>query len=103
MKNSEIYLLIAAMALVTYIPRALPAFLMEKITLNGRARKFLTLLPYAAMSALIFPGVFAVDAAYPIFGIIGGGIAVLLALKKCPLIVCVLGAVAANCLLYLVV
>ena len=77
------------MAIVTYIPRVLPAFLTDRIAFKGRAKKFLSLLPYAAMSALVFPGVFSVDEA-------------LLAYFKCPLIVSVLGAVGINYLLYLI-
>ena len=55
MSRTDAYLLILGMAAVTYIPRALPAFLMDK-----------------------------------------------LALKKCPLIVCVLAAVGLNGALYLI-
>lgn len=102
MSRSEVYLLIAGMALVTYIPRALPAFLMKRLHFGQRFQKFMTLLPYTAMSSLIFPGVFSVDAEHPLFGLAGAAAAVLLALKKCPLIVCVLAAVGVNCVLYLV-
>lgn len=101
MKTAEIYLLIAAMALVTYVPRALPAFLAGKRPLGKRAATFLDLLPYTAMAALIFPGVLAVDAAHPLFGVLGCGAAALLAYANCPLIVSVLAAVGTNCLLYL--
>ncbi len=101
MQPSEIYLLIIGMAVVTYIPRVLPAFLTDKIAFKGRAKKFLSLLPYAAMSALVFPGVFSVDDAFPLYGIAGGAVAALLAYFKCPLIVSVLGAVGVNYLLYL--
>ena len=101
MSRSEVYLLIAGMALVTYIPRALPAFLLNRLHLGRRFQRLLTLLPYTAMSALVFPGVFSVDAAYPLFGIMGAAAAVLLALKKRPLIACVLAAVGVNCALYL--
>lgn len=102
MKTHEFFLLIFGMAIVTYIPRALPAFLIEKITLGSRAKKFLSLLPYAAMSALIFPGIFTVDTAHPLISSISGVVAIFLALKKCPLIVCVLGAVCSNCILYII-
>lgn len=103
MNRHEIYFLICGMAVATYLPRALPAFLMEKLLFGKRMKKFLTLLPYAAMSALIFPGVFSVDATNPLFGIIGTLTAGFLALRKCPLILCVLGAVGINCALYLFV
>lgn len=106
MSRTDAYLLIFGMAAVTYIPRALPAFLMDKLALSGRAKRFLSLLPYTALSALIFPGVFgvfSVDAAHPLFGIAGAAVAAVLALKKCPLIVCVLAAVGLNCALYLMI
>ena len=53
------------------------------------------------MVALIFHGVFTVDAAYPAVGILGGAMALVLAWKKCPLMVCVLAAIAADLCLYL--
>lgn len=102
MSRNDVYLLIIGMAVVTYLPRVLPAFLVDKLRLGARFQRFLTLLPYTAMSALVFPGVLSVDDAHPLFGIIGALVSVLLALKKCPLIVSVLGAVAVNCLLYIV-
>lgn len=103
MRTAEIGLLILGMAVVTYLPRALPAVLIERLRLGARARRFLSLLPYAAMSALIFPGVFSVDAAHPLFGLAGGGAAVLLAWRHAPLLACVLGAVGVVCLCYLTV
>ena len=103
MRKNDPMLLILGMAAVTYIPRALPAFLMDKLKLSGRVSRFLSLLPYTALSALIFPGVFSVDAGHPWFGVAGAAAAAVLALRKCPLIVCVLAAVGLNCLLYLTV
>ena len=84
MSRLEVYLLIFGMAAATYIPRALPAFLMDKLTLSKRVESFLSLLPYTALSALIFPGVFSVDAEHPLFGIAGAAAAALLALKNAP-------------------
>ena len=102
MSRTDAYLLILGIAVATYIPRALPAFLMDKLALSGRVKRFLSLLPYTALSALIFPGVFSVDVERPLFGVAGAVIAAVLALKKCSLIVCVLAAVAVNCVLYLI-
>ncbi len=84
MSRLEVYLLIFGMAAATYIPRALPAFLMDKLALSKRVESFLSLLPYTALSALIFPGVFSVDAEHPLFGIAGAAAAALLALKNAP-------------------
>lgn len=63
--------------------------------------KLLKLMPYTAMAALIFPGVFTADATQPVIGIAGGAAAALLAWRKCPVMICVLMAIAADCLLYL--
>lgn len=101
MENSNIWLLIFGMMAVTYIPRAIPAVVLDKLRFGPRVEKFLKLIPYTAMAALIVPGIFSVDAAMPVIGIAGGIVAALLAWKKCPLMVCVLAAIAADLVLYL--
>ncbi len=98
--RTEIVVLILGMALVTYIPRALPSLFVGKIKYGPKMEKFLKLLPYTAMAALIFPGIFSVDAANPIIGIVGGCVAIGLAFLKAPVIVSVIGAIAADMLLY---
>ena len=100
MERVNIYVLIAGMALVTFLIRIVPAFLMDRFRPGRRFRAFLDLLPYTAMAALIVPGVFSADAAHPLFAPAGALLAALLALKKCPVFVCVIAAVAFNCLLY---
>lgn len=101
--RTEIILLLLGMALVTYIPRAIPAVFIDKLNFSPKVEKFLRLIPYTAMAALVFPGIFAVDAARPEMGIVGGVVAAALAWLKLPVIVCVLGAIGANLILYLVV
>lgn len=81
MQNSDIYLMILGMTLVTYLPRVLPAFLMGRIRLSARVEHFLQLIPYTAMTALVFPGVFSVDA-NPVLGVVGAAVAGGLAWKK---------------------
>lgn len=83
------------------LPRVLPAFLMGRIRLNARVEHFLQLIPYTAMTALVFPGVFSVDA-NPVLGVVGAAVAGGLAWKKCPIIVCVLAAVAVEAVMLLV-
>ena len=62
MSGVKVFLLIFGMMLVTYIPRAIPAILMDKLKFSPKVEKFLKLIPYTAMAALIFPGVFTADA-----------------------------------------
>lgn len=100
---NRIWLLILGMTAVTYIPRMLPSVLIEKLKFGPKMEKFLNLIPYTAMAALIFPGVFTVDSANPFIGIAGGATAFLLAWKKCPVMVCVLAAIAVDFLLYLII
>ena len=103
MNERNIFLMILLMAAVTYIPRAIPAALFHKIRFGRRMEKFLKLIPYTAMSALIFPGIITVDAANPWIGIAGGAAAALLAIKKCPVMICVLAAIAVDFAIYLII
>ena len=100
MNSARIFLLILGMTAVTYLPRAIPAVLVDRLRFGAKTEKFLKLIPYTAMSALIFPGVFTVDGENPAIGIVGGLVAGALAWRKCPVMVCVLAAIAADVLLY---
>ena len=100
--RTEIILLFLGMTLVTYIPRAIPAALSSRMHFPPKVEKFLKLIPYTAMAAIIFPGVLTADAANPAFGIAGALAALVLGLKKCSVMVCVLAAVGTEFLLYLI-
>lgn len=102
MTTAEIILLILGMAFVTYIPRAIPAAFIDKIRFGKKLEKFLMLIPYTAMTALIVPGIFFVDDGNVLVGITGLFVAGILAWKKAPVMVSVLGAIAAVFLLYLI-
>ena len=94
-------LLIFCLFLVTYIPRMLPAILMDKIQLSKKAPLFLQLVPYTAMTALIFPSVLTVDSNIMI-GVVGGIVAIVASLKKCPVVVTVLLSVLACLFMFLI-
>lgn len=102
MNTTKVLILLFGMMAVTYIPRALPAVFIEKMRFRAKIEKFLKLIPYTAMAALIFPGVFTADA-NPVIGIAGAAVAGLLAWKKCPVMLCVLAAIATDFCLYLVI
>ena len=97
----DIILMILGMAAVTYIPRALPAVIIDKLRFGPKFEKFLKLIPYTAMSALVFPGVISVDAARPEIGLVGCAVAGVLAWLRMPVMVCVVAAIAADILLYI--
>lgn len=99
--RSEILVLIIGMGLVTFIPRLLPSLFIEKMRLPARFEKFLRLIPYTAMAALVFPSVFAVDSANIWIGIAGGAAAALLAWLRLPVMVSVIAAIALDMLIYI--
>lgn len=101
MDSTKITILILGMATVTYLPRAIPAALVDKMKFGAKMERFLQLIPYTAMSALIFPGIILMDAKNPAIGIIGGAVAGILAWRKYPIMICVLAAIAADFLVYL--
>lgn len=98
--NYPVMILILGMAIVTYLPRALPAVIVDRLRFGPKVEKFLRLIPYTAMAALIFPGVVTVDPVRPEIGMLGGAAAGILAWCKCPVIVCVIAAITVDMLLY---
>lgn len=100
--RTEILLLLLGMALVTFLPRALPFLLLDRMRFPPRAERFLRLIPYTAMAALIFPGVLSVDSARPWVGLAGAAAAGVLAARRMPAIACVLAAIVVVFLLSLI-
>lgn len=97
----RIIILIIGMGIVTYIPRMLPAILVEKIKFNKKMEKFLSLIPYTAMAALIFPGVLSVDDGNIAIGLVGAFVAVILSWMKMPIMVVVIGAIVTDMFFYM--
>ena len=89
-----IWVMIAGMCLVTFIPRAIPMVLGRRVVLPGWVRCWLSFFPYAALGSLIFPGILTVVEGRPWIGLAAGGCAALLALKARNAIFPVLAAIA---------
>lgn len=94
--ESKYYISIVLLSfLMTYPIRSIPALFISKLELSPYWQKFLDLVPYTALTALVFPGVFyCIDnnqyAAY-----IGTAVALVAAIAKMSLSIVVLVAVAA--------
>ncbi|MBF7097717.1 AzlD domain-containing protein [Alkalibacter mobilis] len=54
--------IITGMAIVTYLPRMIPFILMKDIEIPKKIDRFLSLIPYTILSALIFPGILEASA-----------------------------------------
>jgi branched-subunit amino acid transport protein len=94
-----LFLIIVGMALVTYLPRVLPALVLDRITFPGWFKKWLQSIPYAALGALIFPGILLVKEDQPRLGLVGGCVAFLLALLDLHITLVMAGSIAAVLLL----
>lgn len=88
-----ILLIIIGMGIVTILPRIIPAFLVEKMMFKSWVSRWLQAIPYAALGALIFPGILTVVDSAPHVGIIAGMVAVILAYFRLNIIFVVLGAI----------
>lgn len=80
-----INVVILGCAVVTFIPRLIPALFIDKLEFSPKVEKFLNLIPYTALAALICPGVLTVDNQLWYIGLIGAVVAAGLAWKKVPL------------------
>ncbi len=98
----DIMLMILGMAIAAYIPRLLPVFFAGKLKFGKKFEKFLNLIPYTALTCLIFPGILTTDPDKVYVGLIGGAVAGVLAWFKCPAILCVIAAIATDFVIYLV-
>ncbi|MCP3026786.1 AzlD domain-containing protein [Halobacillus sp. A5] len=86
--------MIIGMAVVTAVPRFLPAFIVDLISFPRWIDRWLNAIPYAALGALIFPGILSVKPEAPQVGITAALVAGALAWLNLNIIVVVLGAIA---------
>lgn len=88
------WLLVLGMGVVTYLPRMVPIVFLNNVRLPRFWQSFLGFTPYAALGALIFPGIlFSTGDMYS--AIFGGLISLMLALTRMNITLVVLGGIAA--------
>lgn len=88
-----ILLIIIGMALATMIPRIIPSFIVDKLEFKPWLNRWLSAIPYAALGALIFPGILSVKEGEPAIGLLGGAIAVALAFFRLNVTFVVIGSI----------
>lgn len=88
----KLWLLVVFLALVTYIPRMLPMVLLKDMNLPPRMRTFLELIPIAALTALVFPGILYATGDIQ-SALAGAAVAVLLAFMNANLMLVVFGSI----------
>ena len=87
-------ILLLSLWLVTLVPRLLPPFIVDKISVPPLVGEFLNVIPYATLGALIFPGIIQAIPSEPGISLIGGAVAVVLSLLRVPLVFVVLASVS---------
>ncbi|NLK00783.1 MAG: AzlD domain-containing protein [Clostridia bacterium] len=95
---NEILLLIFGMGLVTYLPRATPLIVLSGIKMPPFIKRVLNNIPFAALGALIFPGILSSTGDY-FLGVAGGAAALILAYMELNLVIVVSGSIAVIYLL----
>ena len=85
--------MLLGMAVVTYIPRAIPLTFLEGKELPESVQNILRNIPYAVLGALIFPAIFFIQENIW-FGIIGAIAAFGIAFTGANLMIVVLGSIA---------
>jgi len=89
---SKLISIVILMALVTYIPRLLPILFLNSLKLPEKLEVFLKYIPYAALGALIFPGILD-STGDRLTALAGGLIAVVLAYFRLNVIFVVFGGI----------
>ncbi|MDR4887142.1 AzlD domain-containing protein [Bacillus sp. HNG] len=92
--DKTILFMIIGMGLVTYIPRMLPLVVFNSVKLPPFLQNVLKNVPFAILGALIIPGVFTINEDIW-FGIIGAGVAFIVAYLGANVIVVVLSSILA--------
>ncbi|NMA85123.1 MAG: AzlD domain-containing protein [Epulopiscium sp.] len=94
MNTQKAMMAVLVMALVTYLPRALPFTLFRRKIESPWARSFLYYIPYAVLGAMIFPAILYSTQSM-LSAIVGLLVAVLLAFLEKNLVIVALGSILA--------
>ncbi|NDI34253.1 AzlD domain-containing protein [Chengkuizengella sediminis] len=89
----SILLIILGMSLATMLPRYLPVWIVDRFIMPNWVKSWLSYIPYAALGALLFPGILTIEEGEPWIGIIGGITAACLVLLRLNILFVILGSV----------
>lgn len=95
--------IVLGMSVVTLLPRLLPMWIVGRVRFPQWMNRFLSAIPYAALGALIFPGILFVQKENPLVGFVGGLVAVVLAYMRMHVLIVIAGAILTVALYGIVV
>ncbi len=90
-----LYVIMVSFA-VSYAIRVIPALFISKLSLSRYWQRVLDLVPYVALTALVFPGIFYCVENHQFAGYIGAIVAIIAAICRLSLSLVVLVAVLAS-------
>lgn len=93
MSSMTLFIVILGMAVVTFLPRFIPVLLLDKWHMPAWVNGWLRAVPYAALGALIFPGILLVNDDQPLIGLAGGIVAALLAYFRLHILFVIVGSI----------
>ncbi|MHB1167605.1 MAG: AzlD domain-containing protein [Carboxydocellales bacterium] len=88
----DLWMLVLAMGLVTFLPRLIPMLLLNNLNLPPFWQSFFQFIPFAALGSLIFPGMLSSTGSLG-SAVIGGLVSILLAALRLNIILVVLGGI----------
>ena len=88
----NLWLLVLLMGLVTFIPRMLPLTFLNNMQLPRFLNSFLRFVPFAALGALIFPGILS-STGNTNSALVGGTVSLLLAFWRVNITLVVFGGI----------
>ncbi len=92
----RVWIIIILMAVVTYLPRYIPLQFLRNRQPSSFVRRVFLYLPYAALGALIFPGVIHAVPGFPLAALAGMTAAVAVSWFKGGLVPAVLSSVTVS-------
>lgn len=95
MNGLKLVCLVFSMGAVTYLPRMMPLFLLHEKKLPKHVNSFMQFIPFAALGALIFPGVLFSTGSV-VSALAGAAVALLLAFFNINVMLIVLGGIAGT-------
>ena len=102
MPLNKLILIVVGMALVTYLPRLMPFVFINDLKENSFYKRFMKLIPYTALSALIFPGI--ITATNSTFSaLIGGAVAIILSYLEMNVVVVIISSIISIIVFQLII
>ncbi|MEQ8201585.1 MAG: AzlD domain-containing protein [Syntrophomonadaceae bacterium] len=91
---SGLWVVVLGMGIVTYLPRMLPVVFLKGVHLPRFWMAFLRYVPFAALGALIFPGILS-STGDTASAVCGGAAALLLSWARINIVLIVVGSIGA--------